>query len=69
MNQKRLNKTQRKQQCPLCEEVVRFTEIRTRTDIDTTEGKKLVHVVVLRCPECKRIVGPEIPIKNQDEEP
>ena len=63
-----MNKIQEKQQCPLCEEVVRFSEIRTRADMDTAEGKKSVHVVVLRCPDCKRIVGPVIPINDQDRE-
>ena len=63
-----MNKIQEKQQCPLCEEVVRFSEIRTRADMDTAEGKKSVHVVVSRCPECKRIIGPGIPVNDQDRE-
>jgi len=63
-----VNKTQEKQQCPLCEEVVRFSEIRTCMDMDAHEGKKLVPVVVSRCPGCKRIIGHAIPINDQDRE-
>ena len=63
-----VTKIQERQQCPLCENVVRFTEIRTRTEMGTTEGIKWVDVVVSRCPECKRIVDSGMPIKDQDEE-
>lgn len=62
------NKSQEKRQCPLCEESVMFNKIKTRTDIDTAEGIKLMPVVVLRCPECKRIIGPGVPINDQDVE-
>jgi len=64
-----VTKIQERQQGPLFENVVRFTEIRTRTEIGTSERIKWVDVVISRCPECKRIIGPGIPLKNQDEEP
>jgi len=63
-----MNKIQEKKQCPLCEEVVKFAELQTRSEIDTAEGIKLVQAVVLRCPECKRIIGPVMPVNDQDRE-
>ncbi|MCD4803777.1 MAG: hypothetical protein K8R16_12645 [Anaerolineales bacterium] len=63
-----MNKIKDKQQCPLCEKNVRFAEIRTRTEVDTTKGIKWVQVIVSRCPECKRVVGSGMPINSQDEE-
>jgi uncharacterized protein with PIN domain len=59
---------QKKNQCPHCGESVRFDEIHTRTYTDLPEGKKKVRVAVLRCPECKRIAGPGIPLKPQRKE-
>ncbi len=57
-----------KNQCPHCEEHVCFDEIHTRTYITLPEGRKNVRVAVLRCPKCKRIAGPGIPIEYQRKE-
>ena len=56
-------------ECPNCGESVRFDEIHTRTHKNLPEGKKKVSVVVLRCPECKRIAGTGIlPFEHQRKE-
>lgn len=52
------NTHQKKNHCPHCQELVIFNEIHTRTYEHLHEGKKKVCVVVLRCPECKRIANP-----------
>jgi len=54
--------SQKKQICPLCGLPVIFAEIQTCTDENTAQGKRVVQVIVSRCPECKRIIGPGKPV-------
>jgi len=58
-----VNKIQERQQFPLFENIVRFTEI------GTTEGIKWMDVVISRCRESKPNIGPGKPAKNQDKKP
>ena len=51
--------------CPLCGLPVVFAEIQTCTDEDTEQGQRMVQVVISRCPECKRIIGPGKPVNNK----
>ena len=60
----KLREYQEKNHCPHCGESVRFNEIHTRTYKNFPKEKKKVRVAILRCPECKRIAGPGIPIEH-----
>jgi hypothetical protein len=64
---KKIMRHNHRDQCPYCHEKVRFNELRTKT---FSEKRKIVKVIVQRCPECKRVVDLDIPISsriNKDE--
>jgi len=59
------NDLRKKSQCPHCQAFVIFDEIHTHTHKKFTTGKKKLKVAVFRCPECKRIAGPIVPLGQQ----
>jgi len=59
------NNLQKKKSCPHCQALAIFDEIHTYQKLAT--GQPKVKVVVFRCPECKKITGPIIPLNQQSE--
>ena len=59
------NNHQKKNRCPHCEVLVIFDEIHTHHKLAT--GQPKVKVAVFRCPKCKKISGPIVPLDQQRE--
>ena len=57
-----VNNIQKKDNCPFCRAFVIFDEIHTHHKLI---GQPKVKVAVFRCPKCKKLVGPMIPIINK----
>jgi hypothetical protein len=57
-----MNKPPEKDYCPYCQVLVIFDEIHTHHKL--VIGQPKVKVAVFRCPKCKKIIGPMIPIIN-----
>jgi uncharacterized protein with PIN domain len=59
------NNHQNKDNCPYCQVLVIFDEIHTQHRL--APGQSKVKVAVFRCPKCKKIVGPIVPLNQQSE--
>jgi hypothetical protein len=51
---------QKKNLCPYCEVLVVYDEIRTHHKL--ARGQPQVKVAVFRCPKCKKIASPIVPL-------
>ncbi len=60
-----LSNHQKKDNCPYCQALVIFDEILTHHNLAT--GQPKVEVVVFRCPKCKKITGPIVPVNQYSE--
>jgi len=63
-----VNEPRKKSQCPHCKESVHFNKFHTRSYDRLNKRKERVRIVVIRCPECKRITGLGNPFKDQRQE-
>lgn len=59
------NNLQKKDNCPYCRALVIFDEIHTHHKFE--KGQSKVKVAVFRCPKCKKLVGPIVPLNQQSE--
>jgi hypothetical protein len=58
-----VNNSNKKDYCSYCQAVVIFDEIHTHHKLAI--GQPKAKVAVFRCPKCKKLVGPIIPITNK----